>query len=166
MSAARPQKTQSKTQSKPSSKPELKLVQRRKSKRLIKRTGARRMAPFTILAGIAIGAVIAGVLLEQVVLAQSAFKLAHIREEVAEAEENREVLMLEAAKLDSAARIERYARENLGMIEPEPTNVRYIVADIRSRALGNLAAATRARYGAAARGAAAAALGAADADAP
>lgn len=160
MSAARPQKRSSQ---KTPAAPQLKLVQRRKSKRLIKRTGARRLAPFTILATIAIGAVIAGVLLEQVVLAQSAFKLTHIREELAEAEENREVLMLEAAKLDSAARIERYARENLGMVEPEPHNVRYIVADIRSRALGNLAAATRARYGATARGAAAAALGAADA---
>lgn len=160
MSAARPQKRASQ---KATAAPQLKLVQRRKSKRLIKRTGARRLAPFTILATIAIGAVIAGVLLEQVVLAQSAFKLTHIREELAEAQENREVLMLEAAKLDSAARIERYARENLGMVEPEPHNVRYIVADIRSQALGNLAAATRARYGAANGGAGAAALGATDA---
>ena len=159
MSAARPQRHASQ---KAAAAPPLRLVQRRKSKRLIKRTGARRLAPFTILATIAIGAVIAGVLLEQVVLAQSAFKLTHIREELAEAQENREVLMLEAAKLDSAARIERYARENLGMVEPEPQNVRYIVADIRSRALGSLAAATRTRYGAA-RGAAAAAIGAADA---
>ena len=159
MSAARPQK---RTSQKAAAAPQQKLVQRRKSKRLIKRTGARRLAPFTILATIAIGAVIAGVLLEQVVLAQSAFKLTHIREELAEAQENREVLMLEAAKLDSAARIERYARENLGMVEPEPHNVRYIVADIRSQALGNLAAATRARYGTAG-GAAAAAVGATDA---
>ena len=128
-------------------RPELKVVRRRKNQRLIKRTGARRMAPFTILAVIAIGAIVAAVLLEQVVLAQSAFKLTHIREQLAEAEEDREVLMLEAAKLDSAARIERYARENLGMVDPSPQNVRYIVANIPNRKLDNLAIANGARYG-------------------
>ncbi len=112
---------------------ELKVVPRRKGKGLIKRSGTRRFAPLTILATIAIGAVVAAVLLEQVVLAQSAFKLTEIRNELTQAEENREVLMLEAAKLDSAARIERYARETLGMTEPEPQNVRYIVADIPAR---------------------------------
>ena len=114
-----------------SSKPELKVVSRRRKKGLIKRTGTR-VAPLTILAVIAIGGIVAAILLEQVVLSQSAFKLTEIRRELAAAEENREVLMLEAAKLESAARIERYARENLGMIDPEPHNVRYIVADIRS----------------------------------
>lgn len=55
--------------------------------------------------------------------------------------------MLEAAKLDSAARVERYARENLGMVDPSPQNVRYIVANIPNRKLDNLAIATGARYG-------------------
>lgn len=128
-------------------RPELQVVRRRKNQRLIKRTGARRMAPFTILAVIAIGAIVAAILLEQVVLAQSAFKLTHIREQLAEAEEDREVLMLEAAKLDSAARIERYARENLGMVDPSPQNVRYIVANIPNRKLDNLAIANGAHYG-------------------
>ena len=113
-------------------KADLKVVSRRKKKGLINRAGTR-LAPFTIIAVIAIGGIVAGILLEQVVLAQSAFKLTKIRQELTAAEENREVLMLEAAKLDSAARIEKYARENLGMVDPEPQNVRYIVADIRSR---------------------------------
>ncbi len=130
MSAPRPRKRE---EAGTATKTELKVVPRRKGKGLIKRTGTRRVSPLTILGGIAIAAVIAAILLEQVVLAQSAFKLTKIRNELTQAEENREVLMLEAAKLDSAARIERYARETLGMIDPEPQNVRYIVADIRSR---------------------------------
>lgn len=138
-------------------KTSLKIVPRRKGRGLIKRTGARRFAPLTILAAIAIGAIVAAVLLEQVVLAQSAFKLTKIRNELARAEENREVLMLEAAKLDSAARIERYARETLGMIDPEPQNVRYIVADIRPRGSGGLELATGDSYQAPRKAAAAAA---------
>ena len=113
-----------------SAKTDLKVVSRRKAKKgLINRAGTR-LAPLTILAVIAIGGIVAGILLEQVVLAQSAFKLTKIRQELTAAEENREVLMLEAAKLESAARIEKYARENLGMVDPAPGNVRYIVADI------------------------------------
>lgn len=67
--------------------------------------------------------------------------------------------MLEAAKLDSEARIERYAREKLGMVDPEPQNVRYIVADIQSGtktgttiAIGSFRAPTRAAADAAALG--------------
>lgn len=153
MSAARP----AKRSVKPVERPQLEVVRRRKNRGLIKRTGARRLAPFTILATIAIAAIIAGVLLEQVVLAQSAFKLTNIREQLAKAEEDREVLMLEAAKLDSAARIERYARDNLGMVDPAPHNVRYIVANIPNRKLDNLAIGGRARYAGAGRDAAAAA---------
>jgi cell division protein FtsL len=145
------------------SKPELKVVSRRKKKGLINRAGTR-LAPLTILAVIAIGGIVAGILLEQVVLAQSAFKLTKIRQELTIAEENREVLMLEAAKLDSAARIEKYARENLGMVDPEPHNVRYIVADIRSGTKAGSALAAGQPFKTPARAAAdAAALGMADA---
>lgn len=126
--------------------PILQVVGRRRSKRLIKRSGSRRLAPFTILATIAIGAIIAAILLEQVVLAQSAFKLAQIRHELAEAERDREVLMLEAARLDSAARIERFARDSLGMIDPGPQDVRYIVANIPTRKLDDLAVRTGPGY--------------------
>jgi cell division protein FtsB len=147
-----------------SKRPELRVLNRRRGRGLIKRSGSRRIAPLTILATIAIGAVIAGILLEQVVLAQSAFKLTEIRQDLAVAEENREVLMLEAAKLDSAARIERYAREELGMIDPAPHDVRYIVADIRPRSRGGLDLATGGRLSVPGKAAAdAAALGMADA---
>ena len=143
-------------------KTDLKVVSRRKKKGLINRAGTR-LSPFTILAVIAIGGIVAAILLEQVVLAQSAFKLTKIRQELTVAEENREVLMLEAAKLDSAARIEKYARENLGMVDPEPQNVRYIVADIHSGSKTGTALAAD-RFKAPARAAAdAAALGMADA---
>lgn len=142
-------------------KPDLKVVQRRKSKKLIKRTGARRLAPFTIMASIAIAAIVAAILLEQVVLAQSAFELQKIRLELTKAEENREVLMLEAAKLDSDARIERYARETLGMVDPAPHSVRYIVADIGLRRRGSaLATATDPYLGTSGAAAAAAAASA------
>lgn len=144
-----------------SAKPQLKVVSRRKKKGLIDRAGTK-LAPLTILAVIAIGAIVSAILLEQVVLAQSAFKLTKIRQELTTAEENREVLMLEAAKLESAARIERYARENLGMVDPEAQNVRYIVADIRSGTkTGTAIAASRFRAPPGAAGAAA--LGMADA---
>jgi cell division protein FtsB len=80
-----------------------------------------------------VGAIVAvtlvfGVLLEQVVLAQSAFKLAHVRERFVAAERKQEELRLEAARLESPARIERYARDVLGMVSPQ--QVTYIVADI------------------------------------
>ena len=51
----------------------LELV-KRKGRRLVKRKRNTRSAPLVILATICVGAVIFGVLLEQVVLAQSAFK--------------------------------------------------------------------------------------------
>lgn len=142
-------------------KADLKVVSRRKKKGLINRAGTR-LAPLTILAVITIGGIVAGILLEQVVLAQSAFKLTKIRQELTAAEETREVLMLEAAKLDSAARIERYARENLGMVDPEPHNVRYIVADIRSGSKAGTAIATSRFRAPAGVAADAAALGMAD----
>ena len=78
------------------------------------------------------GAIVAGVLLEQVTLAQSAFELAEIREDLVAAETRHEELLLEAANLDSATRIERYARNSLGMVEPAPGSIEYIVADVRT----------------------------------
>jgi cell division protein FtsL len=110
----------------------LRLVRRkRRSRKLIKRSVTRRLAPLAIVGAIAIAATIFAVLLEQVVLAQSAFDLASVRERIARAEARHEELLLEAARLDSSARIESYARDTLGMIDPEPTNVQYIVADVR-----------------------------------
>jgi cell division protein FtsB len=106
-------------------------VVRRGSKKLIKRERATRLAPLAILGAIVAVAVVFGVLLEQVVLAQSAFKLTRVRERLAVAEERHQELLLQAAKLESSDRISRFARDELGMIEPGPGDVQYLSADIR-----------------------------------
>lgn len=86
---------------------------------------------------IGVAAIIAAILLEQVALAQSAFRLSDLRTQFQEAEPQHEELLLEAAQLDSAARIERYARETLGMVDPDPASVQYIVANVgRSKTNG------------------------------
>lgn len=108
----------------------LELV-KRKGRRLAKKERSTRSAPLVILATICVGAVIFGVLLEQVVLAQSAFKLSRINEQLEAAESKHEELLLNAAKLEAPGRIESYARERLGMVDP--AHVEYIVADVPRR---------------------------------
>ena len=88
------------------------------------------MAPLFIVAAIAVAAVISGVLLEQVMLAQSAFKLQSINARLERAEERQEELLAEVAQLESPGRIERYARNRLGMVDP--MHVEYIVARVRT----------------------------------
>jgi cell division protein FtsL len=83
-----------------------------------------------ILAAIAAAAIVIGVLLEQVFLAQSAFRLTDLRTSVEAADAKHEELLLESAQLDSAARIERYARTTLGMVDPAPDQIQYIVARV------------------------------------
>jgi cell division protein FtsB len=120
---------------------QLKVV-RRSSKKLIKRERATRLAPLAILGGIVAIAIVFGVLLEQVVLAQSAFKLTRVRERLAVAEEHHQELLLQAAKLESSDRIARFARDELGMVEPAPGDVQYLSADIhplRRRSLASIA---------------------------
>ncbi len=113
----------------------LRLV-RRRSRRLITRSVATRVAPMALATAIGIAAIVTAILLEQVVLAQSAFHLSDLRTQLESAQARHEELLLESASLDSAARIERYARDVLGMVEPPPEAVRYIVADV-GRGLGN-----------------------------
>ena len=109
----------------------LHIVKRRsKSKNLIKRTRQTRLIPLVIVCGIAAIAIVVGVLLEQVFLAQSAFKLTDIRRSFEAADKRHEELLLQAAQLDSAARIERYARTTLGMVDPAPDQIQYIVARV------------------------------------
>jgi cell division protein FtsB len=96
-----------------------------------------------IVAVIALGAIVVGVLLEQVVLAQSAFKLEAINTRLSAAETKQEELLADMAQLESPGRIERYARERLGMIEP--TSVEYIVAKVRMSTSNRVAAALEAR---------------------
>jgi cell division protein FtsL len=120
-------------------KTQLKVVRRRGKKGLLKRSGSRRTAPLAILGVITAVAIVFGVLLEQVVLAQSAFELSSIRKSFTSAEARHEELLLESAKLDSSARIERFARDTLGMVDPLPTSVQYIVADVGSNAASKAA---------------------------
>jgi cell division protein FtsL len=91
------------------------------------------MVPVVIISGIAVFAVVVGVLLEQVVLAQSAFKLERVRERLVAEEERNQDLLLEATRLEGSDRIERYAREVLGMVEAKPGVTNYITADVRLR---------------------------------
>lgn len=111
----------------PSKAPGLRVV-RRRSKSLIKRGAARRVAPLYIATAIAAAAVIAAVLLAQVVLAQSAFKLTKINDRLAVAEARHEQLLAQVALLESPGRIERYARSELGMVDP--IHVEYVVARV------------------------------------
>lgn len=115
---------------------ELRVV-RRRGRSLIRRTGSRRTAPLFLVAAIAVAAVISGVLLEQVVLAQSAFKLQSINARLERAEERQEELLAEVAQLESPGRIERYARNRLGMVDP--VQVEYIVARVRTGTENRLA---------------------------
>ncbi len=83
------------------------------------------------LGALGVGAIIAGVLLEQVILAESAFKLSRLRQRLVAVQERHEALVMEVAELENPERIERYARVNLGM--REPATVRYIAADVPPR---------------------------------
>jgi cell division protein FtsB len=107
--------------------PGLHLI-RRRSRGLIKRGRGTRFAPIAVVTAICAAALVFGVLLEQVFLAQSAFKLARIRREMAEAEDRNQALVLRMTKLQSPRRIERFARARLDMVDPG--GVEYIVADV------------------------------------
>jgi cell division protein FtsB len=106
-------------------------VVRRKKKGLIQRGGQRRMAPLVVISVILIAATVFAVLLAQVTLAQSGFKMAEMRERMTTAEARHAELVLKVAKLGSSERIERYALGRLGMVYPP--EVRYIVADIKPK---------------------------------
>lgn len=118
-------------------------VVRRRGRRLIKRSGARKTAPLAIIGVIAVGAIIAGVLITQVVLAQSAYTLQEINKKLTQAEAHQEELLAQMALLESPGRIERYARANLGMVAP--TAVEYIVADVKTGSDNRLAEALERR---------------------
>ena len=91
----------------------------------------RRRVPWLVIFSlIFVFTVIFGVLFARVVLVKTSFKLQRIQEDLTAAEELHEELMLEAAKMESPARIERTARA-MGMVEPPTVN--YIVADVPRR---------------------------------
>ena len=112
-----------------SSRPSLRVV-RRKKRGLIKRAHSRKIAPALVFLGILIAATIGTILLEQVVLAQSAFKLSDMRTQLERAEEKHSQLLLQAARLGSSERIKNVAVNDLGMVYPAQTQ--YIVARIKS----------------------------------
>jgi cell division protein FtsL len=116
---------------------------RRRSRKLIRRGFSTRFAPTAIIATIGVVAVVVTVLLMQVVLAQSAFQLAKIRQDVVEAETRHQELLLEATRLGSPGRIEEYAMNELGMVKPQASDVDYIVADVKGAGDDSLLARAR-----------------------
>jgi cell division protein FtsB len=114
-------------------RPRLRLV-RRRSRALVQRSPGTRLAPVALLVAICTAALVVAVLLEQVILAQSAFKLARIRRQTAAAEARNQELLLRTTKLQSPRRLERYARTRLGMVAPG--SVEYIVADVGTARAG------------------------------
>jgi cell division protein FtsL len=111
-------------------KPGLALV-RRRPRSPLRRAFTTSLAPLVVLASVLVAAAIAGVLLEHIVLTKSAFELSKIREEVTVAEARHQELLLQATKLASPGRIERYARNELGMVDAETAATRYVVAEIK-----------------------------------
>ena len=108
----------------------LKVVRRYRSG-LMKRHPGTRVAPVLVVAGLLIAATVFTVLLERVLLSQSGFRMAQLRDRMIAEEAEHAELMLQAAKLASSERIERYAIEQLGMVYP--TEVIYVMADVRTR---------------------------------
>jgi cell division protein FtsL len=84
-----------------------------------------------IVALILSAGIVSGVLLEQVLSAQAAFKLARLTARADKAQAQNGDLLLRASRLSSPARIERYARTRLGMVDPATTQ--YIAARVRAR---------------------------------
>ena len=136
--SARASQLKSKRGSSPASRTPLKLARRSKSG-LIKRHSQRRFAPLVIVSVLLVGATVFTVLLEQVILAQTGFKMAQLRDRVVAAESRHAELVLRAAKLGSPERIERVAITELGMTYPAPSEVKYIVANVRANPADKLA---------------------------
>ena len=120
----------------------LKVV-RRKRRGLIQRGAARRATPLVIGGVILVSLLIATVLLEQVLMAQSAFKLEEIRQRTERAQARNQELVLEVTHLENHHRIEEYARTHLGMIETNSATTEYMVADIAAAGDTRLARQTK-----------------------
>ncbi len=93
----------------------------------------RRVSPLAVVAVACVLGTVALVLVERVMLAQSAFELTRLMERVEAADERRSELTFEVARRENPGRIERYARTQLGMVDPDPTKIQYIVADVAPR---------------------------------
>lgn len=93
----------------------------------------RRVSPLMVVAVVCVLGTVALVLVERVMLAQSAFELTRLMESVEAADERRSELTFEVARRENPGRIERYARTKLGMVDPDPATIEYIVADVAPR---------------------------------
>lgn len=93
----------------------------------------RRVSPLVVLAVVCVLGTVALVLVERVMLAQSAFELTRLMERVEAADERRSELAFDVARRENPGRIEHYARTRLGMVDPDPTKIEYIVADVAPR---------------------------------
>ena len=113
----------------PQPRADLRVV-RRKRRGLIQRSASRRATPLVIGGVIMVALLIATVLLEQVLMAQSAFKLGEIRERTERAEAQQQELVLQVTQLENRERIEAFARTQLGMVETNAASSEYMVADI------------------------------------
>jgi cell division protein FtsB len=127
--SARPARAPARTSSR---RADLRVVKRR-SRSLIRRSASTRSTPLVIASVILAVAALFGILLEQVLTAQSAFKLGKIRERMIAAEAHHDDLVFQVSQLENDERIESYARSELGMVEADPARTQYIVADIRER---------------------------------
>lgn len=105
----------------------------------------RRVAPLAIVAVACVLGTVALVLVERVMLAQSAFELTRLMERVEAADERRSELTFEVARRENPGRIEQYARTQLGMVDPDPATIQYIVADVAPRAADPAGGALHAR---------------------
>ncbi|HEV2757052.1 MAG TPA: cell division protein FtsL [Actinomycetota bacterium] len=92
-----------------------------------------RVNPLAVVAVVCVLGIVFGVLLERVMLAQSAFELTRLMRRVEAADEYRSKLTFEVARRENPGRIEQYARERLGMVDPDPATMQYIVADVATR---------------------------------
>lgn len=111
-------------------RPVFQIVRRRAPRSVLPRDRGSRRLVIALATGIFVIGIVFFVLLEQVVLAQSAFRLERLRERAAQAEARHEELLLQAARLESPVRIEVFARQQLGMVDPEPGAIKYVVASI------------------------------------
>ncbi len=93
----------------------------------------RRVSPLVICAIVAVLGTVALVLVERVMLAQSAFEMTRLMERVESADERRSELAFEVARRENPGRIEHFARTELGMVDPDPARIQYIVADVAPR---------------------------------
>ena len=99
----------------------------------------RRISPLAVVAVLSVLGIVFGVLLERVMLAQSAFELTRLMRQVEAADERRSELTFEVARRENPGRIEQYARTQLGMVDPDPATMQYIVADVAPKRMGDAA---------------------------